>query len=252
MTQLLEGRIALITGAGSNVGRAATALFREHGAKLALADIAAGGIGGPCDLVFEGDMTSAADCMRMVEETVARFGRLDILCCTVGIDPPSARSVTETSPEDWARIMSVNVDSVFLACRAALPAMCETGGGAIVTVASQGALLAMPGMAAYGVSKAAVLQLTRQIAADYGRAGIRANCVCPSGLQMPSRDRLAIVDETQLGRRAEAMSRMAPLGRICTPMDVAGAMLFLASGLSGFVTGAALPVEGGGTMALRF
>jgi NAD(P)-dependent dehydrogenase (short-subunit alcohol dehydrogenase family) len=102
------------------------------------------------------------------------------------------------------------------------------------------------------VSKAGVLQLTRQIAADYAREGIRANCVCPSGLELPSLDRLARLQPGQLERRAEAMKQAVPLRRVCTPADVANAMLFLASDLAGFTTGAALPVEGGATTVLRF
>lgn len=245
-------RVVVITGAGSNVGRVAAERFRAQGAKLALADIRTDGLGAAGDLVVAADLTQADDCARLAADTMARFGRIDVLACTVGIDPPGARSVPETSLADWERIMAVNVTSVFLTCQAVIPQMQAGGGGAIVTVASQGALLTMPGMAAYGVSKAAVLQLTRQIAADHGRDGIRANAVCPSGLEMPSIDRLEILAEDQLARRMEAMGRLNPLGRVCTPADVAEAMLYLAGDGAAFVTGAALPVEGGGTMALRF
>jgi NAD(P)-dependent dehydrogenase (short-subunit alcohol dehydrogenase family) len=107
-------------------------------------------------------------------------------------------------------------------------------------------------MAAYGASKAGVLQLTRQIAADHAADGIRANCVCPSGLESPSRDRLDALSDEALERRAAVMRNAAPMGRICTPEDVANAMLFLGSDLSGYVTGDALAVEGGATMSLRF
>jgi NAD(P)-dependent dehydrogenase (short-subunit alcohol dehydrogenase family) len=187
----------------------------------------------------------AADCLNA-------FGRIDALCNTAGIDPPSARTTLETSEADWDRIMTVNLKAVFLACRSVLPAMRAQRAGAIVNVASQGALLVLPGMTAYGVSKAGVVQLTRQIAADYAADGIRANCVCPSGLEQPSADRLAALDAGQLERRAEVMRRISPLGRVCSPNDVACAMLFLISNLSGFTTGATVPVEGGATMMLRF
>ncbi len=244
--------VVVITGAGSNVGRACADRFRSEGAKLVLADIRTEGLGEAGDLVIEADLTLSADCARLASAAKTRFGRIDVLACTVGIDPPGARTVTETSLADWNRIMEVNVTSVFLSCQAIIPLMQAGGGGSIITVASQGALLTMPGMAAYGVSKAAVLQLTRQIAADHGRDGIRANAVCPSGLEMPSVDRLEVLGEDQLARRMEAMSRLNPLGRVCTPGDVADAMLYLAGDGASFVTGAALPVEGGGTMALRF
>jgi len=247
-----DDKVVVITGAGSNVGRAAAEGFRTEGARLVLADIRTAGLGEPGDLVIAADLTRAEDCARMADAAKARFGRIDVLACTVGIDPPGARGITETSEADWTRIMTVNVTSVFLSCRAVIPHMQAGGGGAIVTIASQGALLTMPDMAAYGVSKAAVLQLTRQIAVDHGRDGIRANAVCPSGLEMPSVDRLEGLAEDQLARRMQAMGRLNPLGRVCSPADVANAMLYLAGDRAAFITGAALPVEGGGTMALRF
>lgn len=246
------GQVAIITGAGSNVGRVTAERFRAAGINLVLADIATDGLGQSADLVVQADLTDPAQCEGLVQAAVDRFGRIDTLCNTVGIDPPTARTVPETSDADWDRIMSVNLKSVFLSCRAVLPQMIAAGGGAIVNVASQGALLTMPGMAAYGTSKAAVLALTRSIAADHGGDGVRANCVCPSGLEMPSLDRLGLLGEEQMERRLEAMGRMTPLGRVCSPDDVADAIVFLCGEGASFITGAALPVEGGGTMALRF
>jgi NAD(P)-dependent dehydrogenase (short-subunit alcohol dehydrogenase family) len=257
--ELLAGKRVLVTGAGSAVGRAVSSLFTRQGARLVLADLdehravqSAGAAAGPMPEVLLADLTVATDCMRMVERAHEVLGGIDVLCNTAGIDLPSARKLHETTESDWDRTIAVNLKGVFLACRAVLPAMVAQGAGAIVNVASQGALLAMPAMAAYGVSKAAVLQLTRQIAADYAGDGVRANCVCPSGLLTPSLDRLAVLGEDQLARRTEAMRRAVPMGRVCTPEDVAGAMLFLASGLAGFITGAALPVDGGATVALKF
>lgn len=256
---LLDGKRVLVTGAGSNVGRAACALFAREGGRLVLADLdparaqdAAAAVPDAVARIVAADLTAAEQCERMAAEAQEALGGIDVLCNTAGIDPPGAKKVHETSEADWNRILDVNLKGVFLACRAILPRMVAQGSGAIVNVASQGALLAMPAMAAYGVSKAAVLQLTRQIATDYARDGIRANCVCPSGLSAPSLDRLSTLGADQLEKRAEAMRRAAPLGRICTPEDVAWAMLYLASGVSGFVTGAALPVEGGATIALKF
>jgi NAD(P)-dependent dehydrogenase (short-subunit alcohol dehydrogenase family) len=260
--RLLENKRVLVTGAGSNVGRAVCALFAEHGAALAAADLderrareaatGAAGHGAPTPAVVQADLTSAGDCERMVRDAVAALGGIDVLCNTAGIDPPGAAKAHETSEADWDRILAVNLKGTFLSCKYVLPVMLAQHGGAIVNVASQGALLTLPAMTAYGVSKAGVLQLTRQIAADYAREGIRANCVCPSGLELPSLDRLARLQPGQLERRAEVMKQAVPLGRVCTPADVAAAMLFLASGLSGFTTGAALPVEGGATTVLRF
>jgi dihydroanticapsin dehydrogenase len=258
MKGLLDHKVVVITGAGSNVGRAAERLFLEHGAKVVLVDRdptrMAGSAEDPAErrLAITADLTRADDCERMVSETLARFGRIDGLCNTFGIDPPTARGTLDTSDEDWARILAVNLTAVFLVCRAVLPAMRTGRGGSIVNIASQGSLLTLPGMTAYGVSKAGVLQLTRQIASDHGADGIRANCVCPSGLEQPSLDRLSILSDEQLARRSETMKKLSPLGRVCTPDDVANAMLFLVSDLSSFTTAAALPVEGGGTAVIRF
>lgn len=256
---LMAGKRVLVTGAGSNVGRAVCEQFARAGARLVLADLdldrgqqAAATVPGMAATVMQVDLTVAAHCARMADAAREALGGIDVLCNTAGIDPPTARRVHETSEADWDRILAVNLKGVFLACRAILPAMVAQGSGSIVNVASQGALLAMPAMAAYGVSKAAVVQLTRQIAADYAADGVRANCVCPSGLLTPSLDRVSMLGEEQLARRAETMRRAAPLGRICTPEDVASAMLFLASEMSAFITGAALPVEGGATITLKF
>jgi NAD(P)-dependent dehydrogenase (short-subunit alcohol dehydrogenase family) len=255
---LLDGKTVIVTGAGSNVGRAAARLFAEHGAALVLVDRDPARLPGRADahrtpvLTVAADLTSGPECERMTGEAVARFGRVDGLCNTFGVDPPTARGTLDTSEADWDRIMAVNLKAVFLCCRAVLPVMRAQGGGSIVNVASQGALLTLPGMTAYGVSKAGVLQLTRQIASDHGSEGIRANCVCPSGLEQPSLDRLSALSEEQLSRRTETMKRLSPLGRVCTPEDVANAMLFLLSDLATFTTAAALPVEGGGTAVLRF
>lgn len=250
----LENKVALITGAGSNVGRALAEMFRSEGARLALADLAPERLPRGADAEdcrIAADLTRAADCASMVERTMAAFGRIDVLCNTAGIDPPTATSLHLTSEADWDRIMAVNVKGVFLACKYVLPAMLEQRSGAIVNVASQGAIRALPNLAAYGASKAAVLQLTRQIAADYGRHGIRANCVCPSGLEQPSLDRRASLDAEKLARRSGVMREAVPLGEVCTPLDVARAMLFLASDAARFVTGVALPVDGGATAVIR-
>lgn len=249
---LLQDRTVLITGAGSQVGAATARLFARHGAVLALADIDPARIAAQGAAILQADLTSAGDCKRMAEEARRALGRIDILCNTAGIDPPGAGTILETSEADWDRIMAVNLKAVFLCCKAVLGVMLARRAGVIVNVASQGALRALPAMAAYGASKAGVLQLTRQIAADHAADGIRANCVCPSGLESPSRDRLGVLGTDALERRTEVMRRASPMGRVCTPDDVGGAMLYLASSLSGYVTGTALPVEGGATMSLRF
>lgn len=248
----MTGQVALVTGAASTVGQAVTQVYRALGMRLVLADLHTDGLGQDNDLVVQADLTRADACADVVAQAVDRFGAIDILVNTQGIDPPSARTVLETSQDDWDRIINVNLGSVFQTCKATLEVMIAQGRGVIVNVASQGALLSMPSMAAYGTSKAAVLALTRAIATDHGKQGIRANCVCPSGLDLPSRDRLEGLDHDRLAQRRTTMENMSPLGDVCSPQDVADAILFLSGPQSRFITGAALPVEGGATMALRF
>jgi NAD(P)-dependent dehydrogenase (short-subunit alcohol dehydrogenase family) len=254
----LDGRTIIVTGAGSNVGRAAEALFAAHGARLVAVDrnlarlAPASEITASERLVVEADLTCAEAAERVAAAAKDRFGAIDGLFNTFGIDPPTARGTIDTSEEDWDHIMLVNLKAVFLVCRAVLPVMCAAKRGAIVNTASQGALLTLPGMTAYGVSKAGVLQLTRQIAADHGGDGIRANCICPSGLEQPSADRLAVLGDEQLARRTAAMTRISPLGRVCAPRDVADAALFLLGDSASYITAAAIPVEGGSTSVIRF
>ncbi len=253
--KLLADKVVLITGAGSNVGRATAKLFDDHGAKLMLSDIDPDRVTDPPAgaEITAADLTEKDDCQAMVGAIEDRFGGLDGLCNTAGIDPPSARTTLETSVEDWDLIMNVNLKGTFLSCQAALPLLLKRRGGATITnIASQGALLTLPAMTAYGVSKAGVLQLTRQIASDHGTDGIRANCVCPSGLEQPSADRLKVLSDERLAKRAEIMQKAAPLGRVCLPEDVANALLFFTSHLSGFTTGSAFAVEGGATSMIRF
>jgi NAD(P)-dependent dehydrogenase (short-subunit alcohol dehydrogenase family) len=252
--KLLNDKVVLITGAGSNVGRATAKLFAQSGARLMLADIDPDRIVDPPSgsEIIAVDLTSPDDCQVMADAVSDRFGRLDGLCNTAGIDPPTAGTTTGTSVEDWDMILDVNLKGTFLSCRAAIPLMIDSGGATIANIASQGALLTLPAMTAYGVSKAGVLQLTRQIASDHAKDGLRANCVCPSGLEQPSVDRLKILSDERLEMRAQMMAKAAPLGRVCGPEDVANALLFLSSDLCGFTTGCAFPVEGGATSMIKF
>ena len=248
----LRGRVVLITGGASGIGRATARLFAEEEARVVLVDLdekggrsaaeeIAGG-GGEARFIAA-DVSRAADCTRAVEETLFKFGRIDVLFNNAGIIRRA--SVVGTSEEEWDRVMAVNVKSIFLLSRLAVPIMAKAGGGAIVNTASGWGIAGGRDAAAYCASKGAVVLLTKAMAIDHGRQGIRVNCVCPgdtdTAMLRHEASELGIAIEEFL---AEAADR--PLGRMGTPEEVAQAVLFLASDSSSFITGTALVVDGGG------
>jgi NAD(P)-dependent dehydrogenase (short-subunit alcohol dehydrogenase family) len=248
----LEGRVALVTGGASGIGRATALLFASQGAAVAVADLdeaeagvvlrqilAAGGQG----IALRCDVSQAADCQRAVRKTVDELGRLDILFNNAGIIRRA--DVLVTTEEEWDRVMAVNLKSVFLMSKYAIPVMAQAGGGVIVNTASGWGLKGGHNAAAYCASKAAVVNLTRAMALDHGVHNIRVNCVCPgdtdTGMLRHEAQQLGTPEGAFL---AEAADR--PLQRIGTPEEIAQAVLYLASDASSFVTGAALVVDGGG------
>jgi NAD(P)-dependent dehydrogenase (short-subunit alcohol dehydrogenase family) len=247
----LEGRVALVTGVGSGIGRAIALRFAREGASVCLVDIDGARSQAAMDEVVReggrallqvGDVTLAADCGRAVAETAAAFGALHILVNSAGIIRRA--TVTELSEEDWDRVMDVNVKSVFLMSREALPHLTETR-GAIVNLASGWGLAAGPRAAAYCASKGAVVLLTKSMAIDHGPQGVRVNCLCPGDTDTP----MLRHEAAQLGvNEAEFLADAArrPLRRVARPEEIASAALFLASGASQFITGTALVVDGGG------
>jgi len=250
----LPGKVAIITGAGSGIGRESALLFAQEGARIAVADIneklgrETVGLIGEAAFFIKVDVTSWPDTERMVAETVERWGQLDILFNNAGIDLPQATTVVETSEADWDRTMAINLTGVFLGSRHALPVMMAQRSGVIVNTASRAGLAATPGEAAYCASKGGVVSLTRQMALDYAPYQIRVNCICPGALEKPTLDRrrfLQTQSAAALDRRNEKFTRLNPLGRLCTPKDVAKAALFLASAETAYITGTALLVDGG-------
>ena len=249
----LRGRAALITGGASGIGRATSSLFAAEGAAVAVFDRdEAGGRavvralteGGGRALLVAGDVTRDADCRRAVAETLLAFGRLDVLFNNAGIIRRAA--ITDTSEEDWDRTMAVNVKSIFLLSRCAIPAMEKAGGGVIINTASNWGLVGGPRAAAYCASKGAVVLLTKAMAIDHGRQGIRVNCICPGDVETP----MLPEDAKQRGMTWEEYLKGAanrPLGRIGQPEEIAKAALFLASDDSSFMTGSTLVVDGGGS-----
>jgi NAD(P)-dependent dehydrogenase (short-subunit alcohol dehydrogenase family) len=248
----LTGKRALITGGAAGIGRAAALLFAREGAAVAVADLdEAGGQavvhailkGGGRAIFIACDVTRAADCQRAVQCTLEAWGGLDILFNNAGIIRRA--SVVETSEAEWERVMAVNVKSIFLMSKYAIPVMEKGGGGAIINTASGWGLVGGAAAAAYCASKGAVVNLTRAMALDHGGQNIRVNCVCPgdtdTGMLREEARQLGVAEAEFL---AEAAAR--PLRRIGRPEDVAQAVLYLASEAASFVTGAALVVDGGG------
>jgi NAD(P)-dependent dehydrogenase (short-subunit alcohol dehydrogenase family) len=249
--QSLTGKIALITGAASGIGRAAALLFAREGAAVAIADVNQSGQAVAEEIIRSGghaffesaDMTQAIDCERVAERTLREFGGIHVLFNNAGI--MRRASVTELSEEDWDRVMAVNVKSIFLMSRLVIPIMAEAGGGSIINTASGWGLAGGPSAAVYCASKGAVVLLTKAMAIDHGPENIRVNCICPGDT-----DTGMLRDEArQLGAREDiflADSARRPLGRLGKPEEIAQAALYLASDASSFVTGAALVVDGGG------
>ena len=248
----LKGKRALITGGASGIGRATALLFADMGASVAIVDLNATGGAAVADrietlggraLFLCCDVTRDADCRRAMQRTLDELGGLDILFNNAGIIRRA--TVPETSEEEWDRVMAVNVKSIFLLSRLAIPLMAAGGGGVIINVSSGWGLIGGRRAASYCASKGAVVQLTKAMALDHAAQKIRVNCICPGDTDTP----MLRHEADQLGESASAFLAEAarrPLGRIGRPEDIAQAALYLAGEASSFVTGTILVVDGGG------
>ena len=248
----LQGKVALITGAASGIGRASALLFAREGAAVAVVDRnekagqevadAISSRGGRA-LFAVADVTRAADCRRAVGVAAEKFGALHILFNNAGIIRRA--SVLDLSEEDWDRVMAVNVKSIFLMSKFAIPLMEKSGGGCIINTASGWGLAGGAKAAAYCASKGAVVLLTKAMAIDHGSHNIRVNCICPGDTDTP----MLRNEARQLGAPPDRFLQEAaqrPLQRVGTPEEIAQAALYLASDAASFVTGTALVVDGGG------
>lgn len=243
----LSGRIALVTGGGSGFGAAICRRFVEEGARLVLvdcrselADPIARELGASAVFV-DADVSVDADARRMIQTAVDRFGRLDVLVNNAGA-AQAPTSVVETSEHDFDRLFAVNAKAIFLAARYAVPIMRRQGGGVILNTASVAAIRPRPNLTAYNSSKGAALVMTRSLAIELAPDNIRVNAVCPGPGDTPMLATFAGGDSP--ASRAAFLASV-PLGRLCAPADVAGAMVYLASDEASFVTGVTLEVDGG-------
>jgi NAD(P)-dependent dehydrogenase (short-subunit alcohol dehydrogenase family) len=250
----LRDKVALITGAGSGIGREAARLFAREGARVVVVDVnarageetvaeirSAGGVA----TFFRADVTRSEDVRDMVACAEDTYGRLDVLFNNAGIFHPQDGSVLDTDEEVWDLVVNVNLKGVFLGCKYGIPALLRAGGGSVINTASFVALMGSAvSQVAYTASKGGVLALTREIAVEFARKNIRANALCPGPVETPLLADL-LSDPVRRQRRLVHI----PVGRFARPEEIARAALFLASDESSYVNGAVFVVDGGITAA---
>jgi len=252
MTARLAERVALITGGGTGIGAAVARRFAAEGARVVVTgrrhepiESVAADTGG---IAVAGDTSATEDMAAAVATALTHFGGLDILVANAGIG--WGADVMSVTDEKWQQMLDINVTGPMRVARAALPALIDRGGGAIVNISSVGGLSASPRQAGYGTTKAALLGLTRSMAYDYGRHRIRINTVCPGWVRTPmadgAMDALAAARGTTREQAYQLVAAELPLGRVAAPTEIAQCCLFLASEESSFVTGAVLVADGGG------
>ena len=253
MAMRLEGKTAIITGAGSGQGRASALLFAEQGANVVIAEWneEAGkkvekeiNDAGNKAMFFKTDISNEENVQQLVSAVQDKYGSIDILFNNAGIGFSSRSkytmsSILETLLDDWNSILGINLNGTFLMSKYAIPVMIEQGKGSVINNSSLNGIIGVTGADAYTASKGGVVALTRVMAADYGKHNIRVNCICPGAINTPMISE--VLDVPEIAKNYET----GPLGRVGEPEEIAGAALFLASDDASYVTGVILPVDGG-------
>lgn len=245
----LKNRIAIITGGSSGIGHAIATAFCGEGARVVIADVNPFSEGELTpDLYVRTDVSQSADCARLIDKTLERFGRLDILCNNAGVfEGTKNDEVSEIDEEVWDRVISVNLKGTYLCSKAALPQMQKQRAGVIINMGSISGLVSTSTgrNAAYSASKAGIVALTRNMAIGNARYGIRVNCICPGYIDTPMTESIFELYGKD-GLKGD-MARVQPLGRFGVPQEIANGAVFLASEESSFMTGASLTIDGGYT-----
>ncbi|MBI5585001.1 MAG: SDR family oxidoreductase [Deltaproteobacteria bacterium] len=250
----LERKVALITGGGQGIGAAVARRFVADGARVCISgrsldklEQVARSLPSERVSVCAGDVSDYGDARRMVDQTLAFGGRIDVLVNNAGIDPGG--SVADLDPDQWRRVLEVNLTGPFLLMKAAIPPMIAAGGGSIINMASLGGLRCLPAMPAYAASKAGLIMLTQQVALDYGPHKVRCNVVCPGGTRTAmlehSLGQLQETLHTDVEGVFKVVSSGVPLRRFAAPEEITGICSFLAGEDSSFMTGAVLLIDGG-------
>ena len=247
----VKDKVALVTGAGAGIGKASALLLAKEGAKVAVADSDVAAAEETTEMIrkagrdaisLKGDVSVEADCAGMVEATTAQWGRLDILCNIAGV--VLGGILDKTTDREWNASMDVNLRSIYLCSKHAIPLMKRSGGGSIVNMASVAGLMGVKNRAAYSASKGGVIALTKSMAIDYVEDGIRVNSICPGTVDSPSlKKRLEALPDPAAARRD--FTARQPMKRFGRPEEIAYAVLFLSSDESSFITGTEIIVDGG-------
>jgi NAD(P)-dependent dehydrogenase (short-subunit alcohol dehydrogenase family) len=248
----LDGKVCVITGAGGGMGREAAIAFTQEGARVCAADVLAEAAEETSSLcsgdafAVAVDVTDEEEVAAMYAETAGRFGGIDVLYNNAGISPADDASILETTVEAWQRVQDVNAKGVFLCCKHGIPHLLGRGGGSVINVASFVSLVgAATSQISYTASKGAVLAMSRELAVEFARRGVRVNALCPGPVETPLLLRIFGDDPAALERRRVHW----PTGRLAKPREIVNAALFLASDESSYMTGATFVVDGGLTAA---
>jgi len=254
---LLEGKVGIITGGGSGIGRVTSTIFAKEGARVGVVDLDLKSAKETVDLIkkdggeaipVKADITSSDEVKNMIKSVVKTYGRIDILVNNAGIFKEG--NVVETPEEDWYNVLNVNLTGTFLCMKYCIPVMIEKGGGSIVNISSEAGLVGIKNQVAYNASKSAVIGLTRSTAVDFATKNIRVNCICPGRVLTPLVEKV-IEDSDNPEEKKRLLSEDRPVKRMGKPEEIAAGVLFLSSNLSQYATGTVMCIDGGYT-SLQF